>query len=72
MGKLTALKREQLEALSENLSERSEELKLIDKSPGALQTSLLHKLATRPLQKRPQGRPPKGNGNRPSRSAKLR
>jgi hypothetical protein len=70
VGKLTAAKREQLETLSENLSERSEELKLIVKSPGALPTSLLNKLASRPLQKRLQGQ--KGNGNRPSRNAKLR
>ena len=72
VGKLTAAKREQLETLSENLSERSEELKLIVNSPGALQTSLLNKLVSRPLQKRPQSRPQKGNGNRPSRNAKLR
>lgn len=72
VGKLTATKREQLETLSENLSERSEELKLIVNSPGALQTSLLNKLVSRPLQKRPQSRPQKGNGNRPPRNAKLR
>jgi hypothetical protein len=72
VGKLVAARRKRLEFLTDDLSERSEELKLIVNSPGVLQTSLLNKLVSRRLQKRPQSRPQKGNENGPSRNAKLR
>ena len=65
VGKLAPAKRKRLEALSDDLAERSEELKLIVKSPSALQASLLNTLVSRA----PQTHSPKGNGNRPSRSA---
>jgi energy-coupling factor transporter ATP-binding protein EcfA2 len=72
VGKLTPARRGQLESLSGDLSERSEELRLIVKSPSALQASLLNALVSHQPQERPQSRPPKGNGNRAPRSAKPR
>jgi hypothetical protein len=63
VGKLTPAKRKRLEALADDLSERSEELRLIVKSPSALQASLLNKMVS-PTAKR--------NGNRASGTAKRR
>ena len=71
IGKLAAAKRKRLETLSGELSERSEELRLIVKSPSALQKSFLNTLVSRSPQRPPQARPPKGNGNRAPRSSKL-
>jgi hypothetical protein len=70
-GRLAPAERKRLESLSDELSERSEELRLIVKSPSALQASLLNSLVSRPPQKRTQTRPPKGNGDRAPRSSKL-
>jgi ribosomal protein S10 len=44
VGKLTEAKRKQLETLSQELSERSEELRLIVKSPSALPAKVLNAL----------------------------
>ncbi len=68
IGKLAPARRKRLETLSGDLAERSEELKLIVKSPGPLQASLLNELVSNA----PQTHSPKGNGNRRSRSAKRR
>jgi predicted ATP-binding protein involved in virulence len=71
VGKLPQAKREQLETLSRDLSERSEELRLIVKSPGALPGKTLKSLTSHPARKRSSARSPKGNRNRAPRSAKL-
>jgi hypothetical protein len=72
VGKMTPAKRTRLETLSDDLSERSEELRLIVRSPGALQASILNTLLNRTRPERATTRSPKRNGSRKSRSAKLR
>ena len=62
VGKLAPAKRKRLETLSDDLSERSEELRMIVKSPSALQAGLLNSLVSRSPQERPHSRPPKRNG----------
>jgi predicted ATP-binding protein involved in virulence len=62
VGKLAPVKRKRLESLSDDLSERSEELRMIVKSPSALQAGLLNSLVSRSPQARPYSRPPKRNG----------
>jgi predicted ATP-binding protein involved in virulence len=68
VGKLTPAKRKQLETLSQELSERSEELRLIVKSPSPLPSSVLNSLTGHPVRKPGSA---KANGARTSRNAKL-
>jgi len=65
VGKLAPSMQERLDALSDELSERSEELKLIVKSPRALPASALDSLIGG------RTRSPKRNGSRVPRNAKL-
>ncbi|MGD0869446.1 MAG: AAA family ATPase [Bryobacteraceae bacterium] len=71
VGKLTQSKRKQLDTLSENLSERSEELRLIVRSPNKLRANVLNSLTGQAARKLPHGRSPKGNGTRRPQRAKL-
>jgi predicted ATP-binding protein involved in virulence len=71
VSKLPQAKRKQLETLSEELSERSEELRLIVQTPGALPANILKSLTNHPARKRPGASSRKGNGTRPRPRAKL-
>ncbi len=71
VGKLSQVKREKLEALSQNLSERSEELRLIVGIPKAIPSNVLNSLTGRTARKPPRARSVKGNGARTPRGAKL-
>lgn len=71
VGKLTPAKRKQLESLSNELSERSEELNLIVSSPGKLPASILNSLTGHSGRKPTSARSPKRNGTRAPRSTKL-
>jgi predicted ATP-binding protein involved in virulence len=71
VGKLAPASRKQLEALTQELSERSEELRLIVKSPRALPANVLNSLTGHATRKPPRARSPKGNGDRKPQSAKL-
>lgn len=71
IGQLTQAKRKQLETLSRDLSERSEELRLIVRTPGTLPANVLNSLTGRSARKPPRVRSPKGNGARAPRTAKL-
>ncbi|MGA3094928.1 MAG: AAA family ATPase [Bryobacteraceae bacterium] len=71
VGKLTQAKRKQLETLSQELSERSEELRLIVKAPSTLPANVVSSFVGHPARKPLRARSPKGNGARTTRSAKL-
>jgi predicted ATP-binding protein involved in virulence len=71
VGRLTQAKRKQLDNLSRNLSERSEELRLIVNIPRPLPTNVLNSLTRRAGRKPPHARSPKGSGTRTPRSVKL-
>jgi len=71
VGKLTQARRRQLGTLSQQLSERSEELRLIVESPNALPANILSSLTGNPARKSPHARSPKGNGDRIPRGANL-
>jgi predicted ATP-binding protein involved in virulence len=71
VGKLTPGKRKQLETLSRDLSERSEELRLIVKTPSRLPANVLNSLTGHPARKPSGARASKGNGDRTRRGAKL-
>jgi len=71
VGKLTQARRRQLGSLSRQLSERSEELRLIVESPHALPANVLNTLTGRPAGKSHSARSPKGNGARTPRGANL-
>jgi predicted ATP-binding protein involved in virulence len=71
IGKLTQARRRQLGTLSQQLSERSEELRLIVESPNALPANVLSSLTGHSARKSSHARSPKGNGDLAPRGAKL-
>jgi hypothetical protein len=72
VGKLTQARRKRLEGLTGDLSERSEELRMIVGSPGKLSANILNSLTGLSARKPSQVRSPKRNGTRALRSKKLR
>jgi predicted ATP-binding protein involved in virulence len=72
VGKLTPAGRKRLESLTGDLSERSEELRMIVSSPGKLPASILNSLTGLSTRKPSQVRSPKRNGTRALQGKKLR